>query len=140
MDASLLPDAVQVLAVFENEACSIHDGLGGQIPDAQGIQGSGPVQGLCHRGLFEDGQVAVAVHNLRENPAILKKTSVAETLDWAAALDALGIRDLTPQAILDTAGFVLKNSEDLNCIRQEGGIYPQPEQEEHHHCGGCRHG
>ena len=85
------------------------------------------------------GQVAVAVHNLRENPAILKKPSVAETLDWAAALDALGIRDLTPQAILDTAGFVLKNSEDLNCIREEGGIRPQPEQP-HAHCGGCHHG
>ena len=85
------------------------------------------------------GQVAVAVHNLRENPAILKKPSVAETLDWAAALDALGIRDLTPQAIMDTAGFVLKNSEDLNCIREEGGIHPQPE-EEHCLCGGCHHG
>ena len=37
-------------------------------------------------------QVALAVHQLRDNEAILKKPSIAETLDWAAALDALGIR------------------------------------------------
>ena len=61
-------------------------------------------------------QVALAVHNLRENPAILKKPSIAETLDWAAALDALGIEELTPEAIHQTAGFVLKNSEDLDCV------------------------
>ena len=41
-------------------------------------------------------QVALAVHNLRSNDSILKKPSIAETLDWAAALDALGIRELTP--------------------------------------------
>ena len=79
------------------------------------------------------GQVALAVHNLRENPAILKKPSIAETLDWAAALDALGIRELTPEAIHQTAGFVLKNSEDLNCIGEENL------QEDCHHCGGCSH-
>lgn len=84
------------------------------------------------------GQVALAVHNLRENPAILKKPSVAETLDWAAALDALGIRELTPQAAMDTAGFVLKNSEDLNCIREEGGF--SLKKEECTGCGGCHHG
>ena len=73
-------------------------------------------------------QVALAVHKLRENPAILKKPSIAESLDWAAALDALGIRELTPETVRKTAGFVLKNSEDFSCIREEG------------HCGGCHHG
>ena len=81
------------------------------------------------------GQVAVAVHNLRENPAILKKPSIAETLDWAAALDALGIRDLTPEAVHQTAGFVLKNSEDLDCIQGEENLA----HEHHCHCGGCSH-
>ena len=81
------------------------------------------------------GQVALAVHNLRENPAILKKPSIAETLDWAAALDALGIKELTPEAVHQTAGFVLKNSEDLNCIQEEDGLL-----EKHHcSCGGCHH-
>ena len=79
-------------------------------------------------------QVAVAVHNLRENPAILKKPSIAETLDWAAALQALGIRELTPEAVHQTAGFVLKNSEDLNCIQDQVLT-----EENCHHCGGCHH-
>ena len=61
-------------------------------------------------------QVAMAVQKLRSNEAILKKPSIAESLDWAAALDALGIRELTPDALRQTAGFVLKNSEDLEIV------------------------
>lgn len=61
-------------------------------------------------------QVALAVQKLRSNEAILKKPSIAETLDWAAALDALGIRELTPDALRQTGGFVLKNSEDMACL------------------------
>ena len=61
-------------------------------------------------------QVALAVQKLRSNEAILKKPSIAETLDWAAALDALGIRELTPDVLRQTAGFVLKNNEDLEIL------------------------
>ena len=75
-------------------------------------------------------QVALAVHKLRSSDIVLKKPSIAETLDWAAALDALGIRELTPDALRQTAGFVLKNSEDLNVFDQE--------QEEDHNCT-CGH-
>ena len=80
-------------------------------------------------------QVAMAVQKLRSNEAILKKPSIAETLDWAAALDALGVRELTPDALRQTAGFVLKNSEDLDVL----------EESQHHecacggHCGGHHH-
>jgi len=74
-------------------------------------------------------QVATAVKKLRDNEAILKKPSIAETLDWAAALDALGVSDLTPEAMRRTAGFVLKNSEDMALL----GAEEQPA--EHHHCG-----
>ena len=82
-------------------------------------------------------QVALAVQNLRSNEAILKKPSIAETLDWASALDALGVRELTPDALRQTAGFILKNNEDLDLLDQEpahshecscGG-----------HCGGHHH-
>ena len=73
-------------------------------------------------------QVALAVQRLRSNESILKKPSIAETLDWAAALDALGIRELTPDALRQTGGFVLKNNEDMNCLLQE------PEAP---HCGHC---
>ena len=65
-------------------------------------------------------QVAVALQKLRANDAILKKPSIAEALDWAAALDALGIRELTPDAARRTAGFVLKNNEDLSVLEEAG--------------------
>ena len=70
-------------------------------------------------------QVAMAVQKLRGNEAILKKPSIAETLDWAAALDALGVKELTPDALRHTAGFVLKNNEDMAALDEES------------HCGGC---
>ncbi len=69
------------------------------------------------------------MQKLRSNEAILKKPSIAETLDWAAALDALGIRELTPDALRKTAGFVLKNNEDMAALEEEetNGC----------RCGGC---
>ena len=87
---------------------------------------------LCH-------QVALAVQKLRGNEAVLKKPSIAETLDWAAALDALGIRELTPDALRQTAGFVLKNSEDLAVLEEED-ILAQPQEAHCGHCGGHHHG
>ena len=84
-------------------------------------------------------QVALAVQKLRSNEAILKKPSIAETLDWAAALDALGIRELTPDALRQTAGFVLKNSEDIAVLEQ---MEPSSHECHHHHgchCGGHHH-
>ena len=86
-------------------------------------------------------QVALAVQRLRASEAILKKPSIAETLDWAAALDALGIRELTPDALRQTAGFVLKNSEDIAVLEDM-----EPGEPHHHdchcggHCGGHHHG
>ena len=59
-------------------------------------------------------QVAQAIHALRESEVILKKPSIAETLDWVAALEALGVSDLTPEAARQTMGFVLKSSDDLD--------------------------
>ena len=77
-------------------------------------------------------QVALATAKLRSNEAILKKPSIAEALDWAAALDALGIKDLTPDALRRTAGFVLKNNEDIDqFLSQDHSIG---------HCGGHHHG
>jgi len=63
-------------------------------------------------------QVAQAAQKLRANEAILKKPSIAETLDWIAALDALGIRDLTPQTLRSTAGFLLKENEDMETMEK----------------------
>ena len=83
-------------------------------------------------------QVALAVQKLRASEAILKKPSIAETLDWAAALDALGIRELTPDALRQTAGFVLKNSEDL-AVLEEADVHSH-ECGCGGHCGGHHHG
>ena len=83
-------------------------------------------------------QVALAVQKLRSNEAILKKPSIAETLDWAAALDALGIRELTPDALRQTAGFLLKNQEDLEVLEQEE--VPAQPCSCGGHCGGHHHG
>ena len=82
-------------------------------------------------------QVALAVQKLRASEAILKKPSIAETLDWAAALDALGIRELTPDALRQTAGFVLKNNDDFAVLEEMENL-------EHScgcggHCGGHHH-
>ena len=48
------------------------------------------------------------------------------------------ITELTPDALRQTAGFVLKNSEDLN-------VFDEEQSEDHsctcgHHCGGHHHG
>ena len=84
-------------------------------------------------------QVALAVQKLRSNETILKKPSIAETLDWASALDALGIRELTPDALRQTAGFILKNSEDIAAFTAD-----DTEHTSHNcgcgHCGGHHHG
>ena len=85
-------------------------------------------------------QVALAVQKLRSNEAILKKPSIAETLDWAAALDALGIRELTPDALRQTAGFLLKNQEDLEVLEQEDLHSHSHSCACDGHCGGHHHG
>ena len=77
-------------------------------------------------------QAAQAIHNLRENDAILKKPSIAETLDWVSALEALGISDLTEEAARRTIGFVLKSSEDQEAA---GDILTGPQDGQH--CGAC---
>ena len=68
-------------------------------------------------------QVAKAIQQLRSADVLLKKPSIAESLDWAAALDALGIRELTPDALRQTAGFVLQNNEDLLALEELGELH-----------------
>ena len=90
-------------------------------------------------------QVALAVQKLRSAETILKKPSIAESLDWASALDALGVRELTPDALRTTAGFVLKNQEDLTqieevCAQECGGQTGAGcEHQGKEHACGCGH-
>jgi hypothetical protein len=45
---------------------------------------------------------------------------VAETLDWAAALVALGTERLAPEAVEATLGALLKYQEDVAAMRSGG--------------------
>ena len=90
-------------------------------------------------------RVAQAIHDLRESGAILKKPSIAETLDWVSALEALGVSDLTPEAARQTVGFVLKSSEDMEAAgpiltgqSHACGHGHEGCDHDHEHCG-CGH-
>ena len=61
--------------------------------------------------------VAEAVQKLRSQEQLIKKPSIAETLDWAAALEALGARELDRGTLEATMGFVLKNEQDIREVR-----------------------
>jgi MoxR-like ATPase len=56
--------------------------------------------------------VAAAVAALREKQRILKKPSIAETLDWIAALEALGVKRLDRASAEATVSAVLKSHRD----------------------------
>jgi MoxR-like ATPase len=62
-------------------------------------------------------QVAGAVQQMRAGEDLIKPPGVAETLDWARALDALGQRELDVQNAAETLGAVLKFREDAQRVR-----------------------
>ena len=51
---------------------------------------------------------------------LTKAPGIAETLDWAAALLALGARQLEPAQVEQTLGVLLKYQEDLGAMRAGG--------------------
>jgi len=61
-------------------------------------------------------QVARAVAWLRASDKVTKKPSVAESLDWASALMALGVEELDDESCAETIGFALKNNDDIREI------------------------
>ncbi len=67
-------------------------------------------------------QVAAAVEVLR-GMQLYKPPGVAETIDWAAALSALGRRHLEPRSAGLTLGSVLKYQEDQARVREHGLDY-----------------
>jgi MoxR-like ATPase len=62
-------------------------------------------------------QVARSVQRMRDLD-LLKPPGVAETLDWARALDALGTDTLDVEAAAATLGAVLKYREDTDRVRE----------------------
>ena len=61
-------------------------------------------------------QVVGFVGRLRRTD-LTKVPGVAETLDWAAALLALGARELAPDLVDETLGVLLKYEEDVRRVR-----------------------
>ena len=61
-------------------------------------------------------QVTEVVQQLRDE-ALLKPPGVAETLDWARALQRLGVEDLDLEAAARTLGAVVKYREDTDKVR-----------------------
>jgi MoxR-like ATPase/CTP:molybdopterin cytidylyltransferase MocA len=61
-------------------------------------------------------QVVTVVQRLR-SAELLKSPGVAETLDWARALDRLGARELDVETAARTLGAVVKHREDAERVR-----------------------
>jgi len=61
-------------------------------------------------------QVAAAVERFRDMD-LYKPPGVAETIDWAQALAALGCKELDERTVLATLGSVLKYREDQERVR-----------------------
>jgi MoxR-like ATPase len=66
-------------------------------------------------------QVAAAVEAMRSQN-LYKPPGVAETIDWATALAALGVSELDEATVDSTLGAVLKYREDQEKVRQHDGI------------------
>jgi MoxR-like ATPase len=64
-------------------------------------------------------QVTLAVHRLRDAGELLKPPGVAETLDWARALHALGRDQLDLASAAATLGAVVKYREDVDRVRAQ---------------------
>ncbi|MGZ4495515.1 MAG: AAA family ATPase, partial [Nocardioides sp.] len=63
-------------------------------------------------------QVVGLVQRLRDTENLLKPPGVAETLDWARALHALGVAELDVATAAATLGAVVKYREDAQRVRQ----------------------
>ncbi len=62
-------------------------------------------------------QIVTLVHGLRQTE-LYKLPGVAETLDWAEALVALDARQLSPDLVQSTLGFLLKYEDDFEALRK----------------------
>ncbi|MGA1593591.1 MAG: MoxR family ATPase, partial [Ilumatobacteraceae bacterium] len=60
-------------------------------------------------------RVVDAVNRLRDMD-LAKPPGVAETIDWAQALQVVGADSLDEQQVLDTIGAVVKDRDDLEVV------------------------
>ncbi len=74
------------------------------------IKAPGAAEGLSR-------EVVAFVQKLRGMKDLFKLPGVAETIDWAHALSQLDVLALTPEAINDTLGVLLKYQDDIMKIQ-----------------------
>lgn len=67
-------------------------------------------------------EVAAAASYIRAREGIRKLPSVAETLDWARALVALGMESVNEESIRYTLNLLLKNKDDLEALSRPEGV------------------
>jgi len=65
-------------------------------------------------------KVVDAVTSLRRMD-LVKKPGLAETIDWARALEFLGAEDLDPVVAEETLGSVIKDHDDYVLVRKSLG-------------------
>ena len=61
-------------------------------------------------------QIVAFVQALRDLD-LYKAPGIAETLDWAAAVAALGAREITEEVAVDTLGALVKSHDDFDTVR-----------------------
>lgn len=63
------------------------------------------------------GEIAAFVQRMRAEEDFVKRPGISETLEWAAALLALGETKLTRETVQETLGFLVKDAQDLEAMR-----------------------
>lgn len=61
--------------------------------------------------------IASFVQRVRGEEDLARRPGIAETLDWAAALLALGERGITKELVAQTLGFLVKDAQDLKALQ-----------------------
>jgi len=66
-------------------------------------------------------EVARAMQVIRQKVSLKKKPSIAETLDWARALEALGVSKLDSGVVEKTLNVILKDRQDQETFQEQLG-------------------
>ena len=75
-----------------------------------------------HAGDALSAQVAAFVDKLRRSPygnAFQRAPGIAESVEWAKALVALDTLTIDPEVVMDTAGILFKQREDVTALTHE---------------------
>ncbi|HKW55654.1 MAG TPA: MoxR family ATPase [Stellaceae bacterium] len=112
-----------IVVITSNRTREIHDALKRRCfyywidyPNAERelqilqVKAPGAAEGLSR-------EVVAFVQKLRATSELFKLPGVAETIDWAHALTQLDVLALTPEAINDTLGVLLKYQDDIAKIQ-----------------------